>query len=56
MNFKIKSDTYYIMCIMCLLFVMSKYEYTEAELNARLLCVLILGIVFAIIAFIKSTK
>jgi len=56
MNFKLKFDTYYILCLMCILFVMNKIEYSEIELNLRLGLILILGIVFFIFGFIKSTK
>lgn len=53
---KIKSDTYYIMCLMCILFVMNYIKYSEAGLNLRLVLILCLGIIFFIFGFIKSTK
>lgn len=53
---RLEPDTYYILAMICILFVMNRFEYTIAEQKLQTYVILFMGIMFAIIAIVMTFR
>lgn len=56
MKIKLKTDTYYIISVICILFVMNRFKYTIAEQEFQTWIVLFVGIICTIFALIMTFR
>lgn len=58
MNFKINKNTYYVMCLMCLLFTLNRFEseYSATELKFQNFLIFGIGLFCLIAAVYQSIK